>query len=324
MHGCSYHLQLALVILLRAFKMYQSDNAYDFNMTVEDPSGGKFDDIVYRYSSPKGFQGTVYVQAKHKQVPGNVDNASSTKRLRGKHKMKSGIDDNASSSKRLKGTVYMQAKHKEMTGNVDNASDKLPIRERELLAAWDSPSPFSIPKYFISFLDVEQQKLFPNRHTIDILTLVEHFVEQQLAILHTDKSGTTDSAAKTAAAKGKDAKLQKLFKRQRMLLAMYVIFDSKIRTKLLSEEEQEDASEFMAEVMQAQEKTGIVTGVQGGVPQDIWSYTMERTREFFDRLIIRESEGCEMHRTVLDKSEEKFSLCISENRTSMSFSGGLH
>uniref|UniRef100_A0A182QCH6 Uncharacterized protein n=1 Tax=Anopheles farauti TaxID=69004 RepID=A0A182QCH6_9DIPT len=91
--------------------MYQADNAYDFKMILEDPSGGKFDDIVYRYSSPK----------------------------------------------RFKGTVYMQAKHKQLTGNVDTASDKPPLRESEFLAAWDSKSPFSIPMYFISFLDVEQR-----------------------------------------------------------------------------------------------------------------------------------------------------------------------
>uniref|UniRef100_A0A182MXB5 Ion channel nompc n=1 Tax=Anopheles dirus TaxID=7168 RepID=A0A182MXB5_9DIPT len=178
----------------------------------------------------------------------------------------------------------------------------------------------------------------------DMLTLVEHFVDQQLAILNLDKTGTTDSSAKTVTAKGNYAKLNKQIKRQHVLLAMYVMFDGKSRTALLSEEEQEDASELMEEVSRAEEKTGIVTGVRGGVPQfahrmfaeyfaacwlhknkarmrresifrsqAIWGYTLQRMREFFDRMILRESDGCELHKAVLDQSVGKLSLLIYDN-----------
>ncbi|XP_053668002.1 LOW QUALITY PROTEIN: uncharacterized protein LOC128718400 [Anopheles marshallii] len=70
MHGNSYHLRMAMVILLRAINLRREGKFFDFTLSMEDPNAGKFDDVVFRYplsSTPKEFA-SVYIQAKHKQV----------------------------------------------------------------------------------------------------------------------------------------------------------------------------------------------------------------------------------------------------------------
>ncbi|XP_041783290.1 uncharacterized protein LOC121599504 isoform X1 [Anopheles merus] len=109
LHGDSYHLRLGLVVILRAFRMYQLDRAFEFVIAMEDPAGKDFDDIMYHYSLARLSSGTVSIQAKHKQS--NDDYG------------KQGV-----------------------------------LTEDLLYARWDSKPkpPFSIAKYFLSFLEVEQ------------------------------------------------------------------------------------------------------------------------------------------------------------------------
>ncbi|XP_052889288.1 uncharacterized protein LOC128297647 [Anopheles moucheti] len=69
-HGTSYHLRVALVIMLRAIDLRRKGKLFDFKFTMEDPNAGKFDDVVFRYSlssTPEEFD-CVYIQAKHMQV----------------------------------------------------------------------------------------------------------------------------------------------------------------------------------------------------------------------------------------------------------------
>uniref|UniRef100_A0A182NWD8 Uncharacterized protein n=1 Tax=Anopheles dirus TaxID=7168 RepID=A0A182NWD8_9DIPT len=77
LHGISYQLRLGLVILLRLYKVHNVDNQFEFTVTFEDPSGGKFDDVIVRYSSPKHGSGTVLIQAKHRQKTGNTNSNDS-------------------------------------------------------------------------------------------------------------------------------------------------------------------------------------------------------------------------------------------------------
>ncbi|XP_049291748.1 uncharacterized protein LOC125768331 isoform X2 [Anopheles funestus] len=168
---------------------------------------------------------------------------------------------------------------------------------------------------------------------LDILHLVESFIDKKIEILSTDKTGTSDSAGSTAAVKINLKRMKKEIKEQHMLLAMYVLFDSAGREKLLSRKEQKRAEELMEEVNDGDEKTGIVLGVQNGVPQflhrifaeyftacwlyenwermekdnifrseTIWSDSLKETRELLDRLILRESEGCDLHLALVNKS----------------------
>lgn len=67
-HGSLYHLHIAAVILLRAYDTQQKNKDFNFNITVEDPHAGKFDDVVLRYSSQQVKYGAVYLQIKHKDL----------------------------------------------------------------------------------------------------------------------------------------------------------------------------------------------------------------------------------------------------------------
>ncbi|XP_049291739.1 uncharacterized protein LOC125768326 isoform X11 [Anopheles funestus] len=178
----------------------------------------------------------------------------------------------------------------------------------------------------------------------NILYLVEQLVDRKLEIANTDKIGTTDFAASTAAAISKQVKLKEKMMKRHMLLAMYVIFDAKDRKTLLSEQERKDVKEIMEKVNQAVEKTGIVLGVQGGVPQflhrifaeyfsacwlfenwkrfknesifhskAIWSDSLRKTREFLDRLILKESKGCDLHMALVNGSNEQIEEILRNN-----------
>ncbi|XP_053663644.1 uncharacterized protein LOC128712796 [Anopheles marshallii] len=183
---------------------------------------------------------------------------------------------------------------------------------------------------------------------IDKLLLVEQFIERKLQILHVDKTGMTDAAATTAAAQIIGERLKKELKEQHMLLAMCVIFDSNDREKLLSKKEQKRADEIMEEVNEGEEKMGIVLGVQNGVPQflhrsfaeyfsacwlyenwdwlkrdklfrsqTIWTDSLKETREFFDRLILSESEGCDLHLALVNDSDEQIDKILLNNPSAL-------
>uniref|UniRef100_A0A182WNQ9 Uncharacterized protein n=1 Tax=Anopheles minimus TaxID=112268 RepID=A0A182WNQ9_9DIPT len=65
--GNIYHVHLAIVIMLRAYKMRQLDNEFDFLVATEMPTGRKLNDILHHYSSPRLHTGTLFLQAKHKK-----------------------------------------------------------------------------------------------------------------------------------------------------------------------------------------------------------------------------------------------------------------
>uniref|UniRef100_A0A182RP20 ANK_REP_REGION domain-containing protein n=1 Tax=Anopheles funestus TaxID=62324 RepID=A0A182RP20_ANOFN len=184
----------------------------------------------------------------------------------------------------------------------------------------------------------------------DILHLVEEFVGRKMKILFTAKKGATDSAVNVPASKKFEDRFKQEIKEQHILLALYVLFDSNDRAQLLSEKERKHAIEIMEEVNQGDEKTGIVLGVQNGVPQflhrtfaeyftacwlfenrerfkdgteqnrknifhlrTIWSDSLSKTREFFNRLILRESKGCDLHLALVNKSEEQVEKILRNN-----------
>uniref|UniRef100_A0A182LY56 Uncharacterized protein n=1 Tax=Anopheles culicifacies TaxID=139723 RepID=A0A182LY56_9DIPT len=70
MHGSSYQLRLAMVVMLRAFHLRRDGILSDFNITLDDPEAGKFDDVVFRYSlaSIPNECAQIYIQSKHKQT----------------------------------------------------------------------------------------------------------------------------------------------------------------------------------------------------------------------------------------------------------------
>ncbi|XP_049294186.1 uncharacterized protein LOC125769496 [Anopheles funestus] len=110
MHGSSYHLRIAMVILLRAFTLRRRGALSDFKITMEDSTAGKFDDVVFHYSLPS--------------TPNNF------------------------------AYVYIQAKHK-----LNSTKNVQLIKEGNLFTKWNSNKPFSIPMYFISYLDGYEHSL---------------------------------------------------------------------------------------------------------------------------------------------------------------------
>ncbi|XP_052888442.1 uncharacterized protein LOC128296946 [Anopheles moucheti] len=187
------------------------------------------------------------------------------------------------------------------------------------------------------------KNLFANAK-LDTMQLVEHFIDRKFHILHTVKSGTTDSAIKTPAARQSEERSIKLLKERHVLLAMFVIFDHADREKLLSTKDQELATEFIENVIGGDEKTGIIEGIRDGIPhfvhrifaeyfaacwlsrnrkrfrnesvfqsQVIWTDSLEKMRDFFNRMILRESEGCDLHWAVLNQSPQQFSKILRKN-----------
>ncbi|XP_053667995.1 uncharacterized protein LOC128718392 [Anopheles marshallii] len=167
------------------------------------------------------------------------------------------------------------------------------------------------------------------------LHLVERIINRKIEIFIKDKAIVAD--------KNTEEQWKKEIKEQHMLLASYVIFDKNDREILLSSKEQKRAIEIIEEVNQGDVTTGIVIGVQNEVPQfihrmyaeyftacwlyenwerfksesifrsqTIWSYRFKEIREFFDRLILRESEGCDLHLALVNKSHEEIKKVLRD------------
>ncbi|XP_035898593.1 uncharacterized protein LOC118506058 [Anopheles stephensi] len=172
---------------------------------------------------------------------------------------------------------------------------------------------------------------------LDTLQLVEHFIERKIELLMTVKSGTSNSAAMTAAAKARHLSYSKTIKERHALLAVCAIFDRSSRERLLSRPEQDSVSRLIEEVIRGEEKTGIVDGIRDGVPQfahrlfaeyfaacwlnqnrarfkhervfqsqAVWTPSLEKMRDFLNRMILMESAGCELHWTLVNKSMGAF------------------
>ncbi|XP_049289490.1 uncharacterized protein LOC125767197 isoform X1 [Anopheles funestus] len=192
------------------------------------------------------------------------------------------------------------------------------------------------------------KRMLTNDKKLDSMQLVERFIDRKLHILNTDKSGTTDAAVKTPVAKKRIELSNKQIKNRHVLLAMCAIFDKNDRKKLLSPVEQESVTEMIEDVIKGEEKTGIIEGIRDGVPQFvhrifaeyfaacwlsnntkrfqtepvfrsqvIWSHSLKKTRAFFDRMILKESEGCDLHWAVINKSLEQFRKIMRENRSAI-------
>uniref|UniRef100_A0A182QL13 NACHT domain-containing protein n=1 Tax=Anopheles farauti TaxID=69004 RepID=A0A182QL13_9DIPT len=176
------------------------------------------------------------------------------------------------------------------------------------------------------------------------LQLVETFVERKLEIAYIEKTGTTDCASTVAAAKKNYQKLSKQVKQDHALLAVYFMFSSQCRSKLLSKREQRQAEDLMQEVMNAQEQTGLIDGIRDGIPlfihrifaeycvacwlhtnverlrkesyfqsRSFWTYGLKRTRDFLNRMIIGEGGGSDIHLAVLNDSTEEVLKLLTQN-----------
>ncbi|XP_050072733.1 uncharacterized protein LOC126560827 [Anopheles maculipalpis] len=165
-----------------------------------------------------------------------------------------------------------------------------------------------------------------------LFQLVERFVDKKLEISNIEKTGTTDSASKTPAARTNAAVLNRKAKKDHTLMAMYVMFDDSARKKLLSGKERQRADDRMQKVIAGDQKVGLILQVQDGVPQflhrifaeyftavwlfknrsrfreeeifqssTIWSSSFAKTRYFLDLMLVRERSGCDIHWALINR-----------------------
>ncbi|XP_061512641.1 uncharacterized protein LOC133393181 [Anopheles gambiae] len=122
LHGTAYHIRMTMAVLFRAYKLYREGHLPRFELRLEDATAGKFDDLVICYSTPSIPEGTVYIQAKHKQIP--------------------------------EGKKSSKAKKRNPNYPFTPTPKKGPaLTIGSVLTKWSSNGPFSIPMYFISYLE---------------------------------------------------------------------------------------------------------------------------------------------------------------------------
>ncbi|XP_035917856.1 uncharacterized protein LOC118515272 [Anopheles stephensi] len=74
-HGTSYSLLIAMLTAVRSYHMNQVHGNFNFSITLEDPQGGKFDDIVFHRPLEKI---SLYMQCKHKAPTDSTTPESTT------------------------------------------------------------------------------------------------------------------------------------------------------------------------------------------------------------------------------------------------------
>ena len=128
-----------------------------------------------------------------------------------------------------------------------------------------------------------------------------------------------------------------LNKRQVCLMAMFALFDKPTRDNLLPQDELRDGQQCLQDIAQALELTGIIQVVRGSDPQfchiifadyfaacwlfdhkdrfkkvsffrstSYWIDDFLFTRDYFDRMVLRESHGCKLHMANSFKQFEEF------------------
>ncbi|XP_041782408.1 uncharacterized protein LOC121599017 [Anopheles merus] len=186
---------------------------------------------------------------------------------------------------------------------------------------------------YVDFSSRTVERAISDQQYIDQLQLVTNFVEQKLQILNADKCGTTDTALLIPALQQLTLSANKDRKEKLKLFAILTLFDEEERKRLLSNEEQLLVTSYIKEILQGSEKTGIVLGVLDDIPQfghrifaeyfaacwlfgnkdrfrevdffrsrSYWTDEFSLLRDFFDRMVLRESIGCELHMAVLNRS----------------------
>ena len=134
-----------------------------------------------------------------------------------------------------------------------------------------------------------------------------------------------------------------LNKRQVCLMAMFVLFDESTRNNFLTRHELRDGEQCLQAMANAAELTGIIHKNKGkfqfchGIfweyfaacwlfdhkyrfknvsffrSASYWTNNFLVMRDFFNRMILRESHGCELHMAILDQSEQQVCDILSNN-----------
>uniref|UniRef100_A0A182NYD2 ANK_REP_REGION domain-containing protein n=1 Tax=Anopheles dirus TaxID=7168 RepID=A0A182NYD2_9DIPT len=199
---------------------------------------------------------------------------------------------------------------------------------------------FARMTFEIRFPDIQEAvlsgkvKTMTQYKTLNILQLIEAFVEKKVQRRYLEKRGIPLSDLDKP---GEIERFQHSLietKHQHALLALFAIFNQEDRRRLLNGNEEREAIAYMERIKAASEKTGIISGVQDDIPQFIlrilaeyfvalwlyenkdreenvkyfrsksfWTREAYNIRDFFDRMILRESTGCEFHQQILSRAK---------------------
>ncbi|KFB47478.1 AGAP012173-PA-like protein [Anopheles sinensis] len=170
--------------------------------------------------------------------------------------------------------------------------------------------------------------------SLEKLRMVETFIEQKLLIASVEKPQMTEAAKKTAYALDNAADLNRWAHRMHSTLALFAMFGTSERKRLLSETDELEALEYMEKVRQGSVKSGLIEGIIGQVPLFIhrvfveyfaadWIYRHKRgmlsetltvvgprwfggsrceVAEFFDRMLIRDGGSKPIHLATINRS----------------------
>ena len=139
-----------------------------------------------------------------------------------------------------------------------------------------------------------------------------------------------------------------LNKRQVCLMAMFALFDKPTRDDILTPHELRDGEQCLQAIAQASELTGIIQSERYDIPQfclgsfekyfaacwlfdhkdrfrkvsffrstSYWKDNFLLMRDYFDRMILRESHGCELHMAILNRSSQQVRDILSNNPTAV-------
>ncbi|XP_050091740.1 uncharacterized protein LOC126575202 [Anopheles aquasalis] len=174
--------------------------------------------------------------------------------------------------------------------------------------------------------------------------ILEAFVNQKLAIANEKKFVSRDSGTATAHAQLDAAELNELKRNYLSLLAIYTIIPSDYQ--LLTRREQQQCEQYLKKIEHGREKSGIIEGVQGGVPLWIhrmfaeyftadwlfensdryevvlylkskcyWKSTNNPVRKIFDEIAIRDNDGNDspVHLAIIRNDEIRLKDALTNN-----------
>ncbi|XP_040155222.1 uncharacterized protein LOC120895720 isoform X1 [Anopheles arabiensis] len=178
----------------------------------------------------------------------------------------------------------------------------------------------------------------------NILDQIEDFIKQKLKILSIHKAGLTEMALLNPHQQAVHERFCENVKKRHILSAMLVMFEQNQVNMLLTSHDIVRSKKIINEVHNGIEKTGIITGAYDGIPQfthrifaeyfaacwmnenkqrmrnesffhswSFWIVHLHKMRDFFNRIILQQSKGCDLHMAVVNQSTTIVSEILSKN-----------
>ena len=174
---------------------------------------------------------------------------------------------------------------------------------------------------------------------VDLLLLIENFINQKLKILCSHKNGLPEFMLDHPHQKAINDKFWDQIKKRHILLAMVVILDQKQREVLLTSNETIQINKSIKEVREGIEKTGIIKQIHDETPQfthrifseyfaacwmndnknrmrnesffhswSYWNAQLHQMHDLFNRIVLRVSKENDLHMAVFSMYANLWSI----------------